>query len=124
MPRDTDKRLTFPTRMRLSGRRAFAAVYAARCSKHVGVLRIHGKPNGLDHLRLGLSVGRRVGKAVVRSRIKRLIREAFRICQHDWPAGYDVVVVVFPHEPAGLADYQRMLFNGIRSIHLQHQRET
>jgi ribonuclease P protein component len=35
-------------------------------------------PNGLDHSRFGLSVGKRVGGAVVRNRVKRLLREFFR----------------------------------------------
>jgi len=36
-------------------------------------------PNGLGHSRLGLSVSARVGNSVVRSRMKRLIRESFRL---------------------------------------------
>ena len=113
----TQAQYSLPRSHRLSGRSAFGSVFAARTSRTVGPLRVHGMPNGLAHLRLGLSVSRRVGGAVKRNRVKRLLREAFRLCQHDWPAGYDLVVVVLPHEAVTLADYQRMLFAAIRGLH-------
>jgi ribonuclease P protein component len=58
---------------------------------------VYGAPNGLPVTRLGLSVSRKVGGAVQRNRVKRLLREAFRAVQHDLPAGLDLVVVARPH---------------------------
>ena len=46
--------------------------------------------------RLGLAVGRRVGTAVARNRIKRLVREVFRTSRHVIPPALDVVVTALP----------------------------
>jgi len=119
---DPTRRYRYVRAMRLSGGPAFAAVYDAKVRKNAGPMTLFGRPNGLGHLRLGLSVPRRVGIAVKRNRIKRLLREAVRLSQHDWPAGYDVIVVVRPHEALALADYQRLLFGAVRSIHLEWDR--
>jgi ribonuclease P protein component len=78
----------------------------------------------LTHPRLGISIGRKVGSAVVRNRIKRLLREAFRLMQHDLPCGYDLVVVVRPHQPVGLADYQRLLLNMALRLHRTWQKKA
>ena len=58
-----------------------------------GHLRIHARQNGLGRSRLGVSVGRRFGKAVVRNAVKRLVREAFRATPEVRAAGLDIVVV-------------------------------
>jgi ribonuclease P protein component len=116
------KSYTFDATRRLHGSIAFQSVYDAKLKKSVGPLAFFGKANGLDHPRLGLSVPRRAGNAVKRGRIKRLLREAFRLSQHDWPRGYDVIIAVRPHDVATLAEYQRLLFSAIRSLHLEHER--
>lgn len=51
------------------------------------------KPNRGDITRLGLTVSKRVGNSVIRNRMKRLIREFFRLHKHAIPKGYDVMVV-------------------------------
>jgi ribonuclease P protein component len=113
------RRYLFRHRQRLHGNLAFAAVFDARLRKAAGPITVCGRPNGLDYHRLGLSVPRRVGPAVARVRIKRRLREAFRLSQHDWPGGYDLVVVVRPHKLAAVAEYQRLLSGAIQRIHDQ-----
>ncbi|MFT3786864.1 MAG: ribonuclease P protein component [Tepidisphaeraceae bacterium] len=66
-------------------------------------------PEGITKTRIGIRIGRRCGNAVLRNRIKRLLREAFRLTQHDWSAPFDLVITVQPHEPMELADYQAIL---------------
>ena len=56
-------------------------------------LRVHARANGLARSRLGISVGRRFGGAVARNRLKRLVRERFRLTPEVRSAGLDIVVV-------------------------------
>lgn len=104
---------------RISGRNQFAAVFDADTAKTVGPLRVFAMPNALEHCRLGLTVSARVGNAVKRHRIKRLLREAFRLGHADWPGCYDVVVVVRTHEVRALEDYQRLLHDAVTALHLR-----
>ncbi len=117
-------RFTFRHRDRLHGRNAFAAVRDARCRKNAGPLSILSMPNGLAYCRLGLTVSRRVGGAVQRGRVKRLLREAFRLSREAWPTGYDLVVIVHPHDFLSLEDYQRLLGEAVRSSHAHWQRQA
>lgn len=82
-----------------------------------GPVTVLGVPNGLGWPRLGLSVPRRTGTAARRNRMKRRLREAFRLMQHDLPVGYDIVVAVRPHDPLTLAEYQRLLFKAVVRVH-------
>ncbi|MCF8111010.1 MAG: ribonuclease P protein component [Desulfobacteraceae bacterium] len=51
------------------------------------------KRNGLCFSRLGITVTRKTGKAVVRNRIKRLVREFFRQNRHLLTTGLDINVI-------------------------------
>jgi ribonuclease P protein component len=109
---------------RLQHARQFDAVYTAKVKESRGPLTIFSIPNDLGHPRLGLSVGRKIGTAPKRNRIKRLLRECFRLLQHDLPRGYDVVITVRPHETALLADYQRMLSSALVRLHGKWEEKT
>lgn len=83
---------SFPKQLRLRTSAEFERVYAAECYAADGVLVINATTNDLGHSRLGLSISRKVGNAVVRNRWKRLIREAFRLQRSALPSGIDFVV--------------------------------
>ncbi len=65
------------------------------------------RPNGLAYSRIGISVGRKFGKAVSRNRAKRLCRELFRLNQHNLPAGIDFVFL--PRKRLLSTDWKRLL---------------
>ena len=114
---------TFPRTHRLSGKLQFAKVFDARVKESRGPLGVFARPNELDHPRLGLSVSRRVGTAPRRNKIKRLLRESFRLMQHDLPRGYDLLIVVRPHEPLTLAKYQKLLSGIVVKLHNTWQKK-
>ena len=113
----TERVYPFPKSHRLSGLGTFKAILDLRVKHARGPIIMFAKPNDLTHPRLGISIGRPVGNAATRHRIKRLLRESFRLMQHDWPRGYDVVVIVRPHKPLLLADYQRILSGAMVKLH-------
>jgi len=61
--------------------------------------------------RIVVSIGRRCGNAVMRNRIRRRIREAYRLRQQHFPQGLDILIMVKPHRPLPMADYQDVLDN-------------
>jgi len=86
-------RATLGRRERVLEPAEFRAIFAARARASDGHLVVYARPNGRGVTRLGLSVGRRCGGAVVRTRIRRLLREAFRRARASLPRGYDIVIV-------------------------------
>ncbi len=108
--------LRFPAKMRLRLDRDFRRVYAAKQRVDLGCISIYALRNELHHTRIGVSLPRKVGTAVRRNRIKRLLREAFRLTQAELPKCLDVVIVVRPHEPKELKDYQESLRSALHKL--------
>jgi ribonuclease P protein component len=97
---------SFPKSRRLRVTAEFKAVYDAKRSVSDARLVVYAKPNGNQPSRIGLSVSRKVGNAVRRVRLRRLLREAFRLNQHEFPVGFDFVLVArTPKEEPTLAEY-------------------
>ena len=92
------ERLLFPPTHRLKSPEDFKRVYDRKRSVSDGNLIVYACENALPHARLGVSVSKKVGGAIVRNRFKRLFREAFRLLQHELPPGIDYVLI--PKLPA------------------------
>jgi ribonuclease P protein component len=108
-----------PKRRRLSRSAEFERVYRQGRSKSNRYLVLYAFPReeetagaGDEGPRLGLSVSRRVGGAVDRTRVKRLLREAFWAEAERLPPGSDYVVVARP-DARELAERDGM--NGVRT---------
>src|SRR5262249_16612959 len=87
------KSFTFSPHEHLRRPSDFRRVYARRRSASDAWLIVYACPNGLPYLRSGLSVSRRIGKATLRNRLRRLYREAFRLTRHEMPVGLDLVLI-------------------------------
>jgi ribonuclease P protein component len=77
----------------LTKRRDFELVFKEGANVASKYLVMYARPNELSISRLGLSVSKKIGKAVTRNRVKRLLRESMRKLLEGLPLNYDFVLV-------------------------------
>src|SRR4051812_25256923 len=102
----------------------FRRVYERRRSVSDGRLIVYACENGLPHLRLGLSVSRKVGQATHRNRLRRLYREAFRLTRHEMPTGLDLVLIPRGPEEPPLDELKRALPRLVQQVARRLAREA
>ena len=90
------KQFSFPKKKRLISNRQFKAVLDCRRRYSDGLLTLYIARNDCGYARLGVSIGKSHGNAVVRNRLKRLLREVFRQCQEQIPQSLDCVLMLNP----------------------------
>ncbi len=90
----------FPPALRIRKGKEFDRVFQGGARSGDDLIAVHALPNGGPSSRLGLAVGRTIGGAVVRNRVKRLLREAFRLQRERLPKDHDLVVVARSTDPA------------------------
>ncbi|MCC5909525.1 MAG: ribonuclease P protein component [Clostridiaceae bacterium] len=78
---------------RLRKNEDFRRVYKKGNSMANKLLILYISKNGLDYNRAGFTVSKKVGKSIVRSRVKRLMRESYRLNEEKIKQGYDLVFV-------------------------------
>jgi ribonuclease P protein component len=79
--------------MTLKKNSEFRLVYRQGHQSAGRLLVLYARPNSLGENRLGITVSRKVGKAVTRNRVKRWIREICRLFTPEMEQGYDLVIV-------------------------------
>lgn len=101
----------FPRCCRLRKTAEFRAVYGRKARASDQRLTVCVCENDFGHPRIGLSVSRKVGNAVLRNRWKRMLREAFRLNFARLPQGVDLVVIPRPGPAPPLQDVEASLCN-------------
>jgi ribonuclease P protein component len=82
----------------------FDIVYKEGCTQSDRYLVFKARPNQLEFTRFGISVSKRIGNAVVRNHVKRVLREILRL--NNLNPGWDIVVIA--RNPASPGDYAQL----------------
>lgn len=91
---------------RLTKNFEFINVYRAGKRWSCAYFTMYVKKNNLERTRLGVSISKKVGKSVVRNKLKRRIKEIFRQFMENIKKGYDIVISVKPEMTD--AEYDRI----------------
>ena len=107
----------FPRSHRLTTRAQFKEVYARGHRARSDSFTLFGLPNRLDRSRLGVTVTRKIGKAIVRNRTKRRLRELFRRNHRALEPKMDLVINAHPTIVAiDTASLEREFVSGLRRL--------
>lgn len=87
----------YPKTARVRKRAEYDRVFQARTSRSDGCLTVHAMRNPAGETRLGIVIPKGTRPALRRNRMKRLIREAFRLHASELPEGFDFVVLPRNH---------------------------
>ena len=90
----------------LRSNRDFQSVFKSGRSYANKYLVMYVSKNQLDGNRLGISVSKKVGNSVVRHRVKRLIKESYRLQENIFNSGLDIVVIA--RAGASLSSYEEI----------------
>lgn len=78
--------------VRLKDNKVFVRLYGKAAFVGGRLCTVYYRKNGTQSNRIGISVSKKIGGAVRRNRAKRVIRQAYRENEKDFPKGYDIVV--------------------------------
>lgn len=100
--------------------RDFRRLYHRGKSAANPYLVLYAAKNRLGYSRLGITVSVKLGGAVVRNRIKRLLREAYRLHEQELSAGWDFILVGRARaKNAKCGDVERALLRALSELGLR-----
>ncbi|MCX5632141.1 MAG: ribonuclease P protein component [Phycisphaerae bacterium] len=100
----------FPKSARLTSKSDFRAVLDYKLFAKNNLMTLHMAPNGASRSRFAASISAKTAPAVIRNRLKRLAREAFRLSQNEIAAGFDYLLIYSPM----LSKWSRSDINPVR----------
>ena len=101
----------------------FRRLYSKGSSAVTPSLVMYCRKNGRGHNRLGVTVSTKLGKAVVRNRVRRQLREMYRLHLPEMKKGYDVILVgrvKAVHTPYAAMD--RQYVQALQALELREDR--
>lgn len=90
----------------LKENRAFRRLYSKGKFAACSTLVLYWRPNRMEKNRLGLTVSTKLGHAVVRNKIRRRLREIYRLHEEEFKKGVDLVIVARARAPQ--VDYWKL----------------
>ena len=107
-----ERRFGYPKRVRLLTSKDFRRVYRPGRRASSRLFSLFYYPNHLDYSRFGITVSGKLGNAVIRNRLKRCLREVFRLHREKIPPGWDFVVN--PRHSATSAPFRQLEREGLQ----------
>ena len=108
----------------LKENRQFRRLYAKGQSAVMAPLVLYCRRNGLQKNRLGITVSTKIGKAVIRNRLRRRLRELYRIHEGELRGGYDIVLVGrMRGVHCSFSELERSFFKASQTCKLRKQTE-
>jgi len=116
------KQFGFSKKQRVLKNKEFKTVLDKNIRVSDGILTVFVSSNGLGYSRLGVSIGKFCGNAVVRNRMKRLVRESFRQSQEVIAGGFDYVVMLSTRVGEGVD--RKLLSEIIKKMRLEQVKKS
>ena len=102
----------------------FRRLYAKGSSASTPLIVIYCRRHGRPYNRIGYTVSKKVGKAVVRNRIRRRFREIYRLHEENFACGYDVILVARKNAvQASYRELERDVIYLAKKLHLWERGE-
>lgn len=89
----TGHALTLPKSSRVRKRAEFVRIQTSGVKIEAGCLMARASKRASGETRLGITISSKVGNAVVRNRVRRRVREAFRLSRAQFPPGVDIIFI-------------------------------